>query len=225
MPDALQDASRRTAVVCLLASAAFFTWWGAATVPAWPAALPYFGGLVAAWLLAAVGVHRGLSFGPGFAIGLAAMSIVSLLPLGLRAPVTAFLAAQVVLISALTLRAFADPAQTSWRHGGLSFAVGLGAPWLLLVGLLPGLDGGASLLGLGALSVGGVGALAAFRGRTWGLFAILAAVPMLLAVPEARLGGSLAPHDRAGELAALALTLATLPWLRPIAARLFARRR
>lgn len=224
MSDSVERWSRRTAVVCLLASAGFFAWWATAVVPATPSLLPYFGGLVATWLLAASGVQRQRPWGPGLATGLAAMSVVSLLPLGLMTPVAAFLAAQVMLISALTLRAFARGPESArtFRHAGLAFAVGLAAPWLLLVGLLPGLSCGASLLGLTALACGGAGAAAAFRGRTWGVFALLASIPLLIAIPETHLGCSVAPHDRAGELSALALTLATLPWLPPIARRLFA---
>ena len=63
-------------------------------------------------------------------------------------PVALFLGAQVVLLTALGVRGFAAPGgPESWRHTGLAFAVGLGAPWLLVVGLLPGLSCSASLLG------------------------------------------------------------------------------
>jgi hypothetical protein len=49
-----------------------------------------------------------------------------------------------------------------------------------------------------------------------------AAVPLLLAVPPAGVCHA-TPHDTAGEIAALGLGLALLPWIGPVARRLLGR--
>lgn len=218
--------SRAVAVGALLSSAAFFAWYGLAFGASWPAMLPFYGGAVLMWMVAAAGVERRRPWGPSFAAGLSAISVLTMLRAGLHPAVTLFLSGQVILFAALAARAVAErqsgaePEPEQWRHAGLGFAAGIAAPWLLIVGLLPGLGCGASMLGLGAAALGAAGIGAAFRGRTWGLFAMAAAVLPLLAIPASGVGCMAGLHDGAGELASIALGLALLPWAGPVVRRL-----
>jgi hypothetical protein len=218
MKDTMERTSRAVAIVCLLASAAFFAWYGLALGATWPASIGFFAAATLTWLVAAVGVSRALPWGPSFAAGLSAITTLVFLPVGLRPVIALFLGIQVVLHAALAARAVSakDHPVGGWRHAGLGFALGLAAPWVLVVGLLPGLGCGASMLGLVALLVAGAGAHGVFRGRTWGLFALLGAVPLLLAVPP-HAGCHPSPHDAAGELASVAIALALVPWIAPVA--------
>jgi hypothetical protein len=218
--------SRAGAVVALLASAAFFAWYGLAIGRSWTAALPFYGGASLMWVVAAIGVHRRTVWGPSFAAGLSAVSIVTMLRAGLHPAVTVFLGVQVLLLAALATRAAAtrddrEPlASERWRYAGLAFAAGIATPYLLLVGLFPGLSLGPSLLGLAGLALGVAGVSGAFRGRAWGLLAMVGAVPLLLAVPPAGWSCHAALHDRAGELASLGMVLGVIPWVGPVARRL-----
>lgn len=220
--------SRTAALLALLASAAFFAWYGLSVGQSWPATLPFYGGATLMWVVAAIGVHRQQVWGPSFAAGLSAVSIVTMLRSGLHPPVTVFLATQVVLLATLALHSVAarraeddSPlAADRWRYAGLAFAAGIATPYLLLAGLFPGLGLGASLVGLGGLAVGVAGVAGAFRGRAWGLFAMTGAIPLLLAVPPTGWACHAALHDRAGELAAIGMGLGVMPWVAPILRRL-----
>ena len=208
------DWTRRVAVVGLLASGAFFLWWGLAA--SWFYMGPFFAGLVLSWLVAAEGVNADRAWGPGFAAGLSSLSALAMLPSGTRAPVAIFLAAQVVVLSAIGMRSLARPRpRQRWRFAILGFSAGAAAPWLVVAALLPGQGLGSTLLAAGAVGLASVGVWASFRGRTWGLFAMLAAAPLLLAIPESGACHA-STHDRAGELAALGMAFATLPWLGPM---------
>jgi hypothetical protein len=223
----MERTSRSLAVVCLLASGAFFAWYALAIGGP---SIPFLSATSLAWVVAALGVSRRWAWGPSFAAGLSAVTTIVLLPSGLLPAVAVFLAVQAVLHASLAARAIAGEsderpehlAEISWRHGGMGFAAGLAMPWLLLVGLLPGLSCGASMLALIALVTAIGGLNAAFRGRTWGLFAMAGAIPLLLAVPPQSLCHA-TPHDTAGEIAALGLGLALLPWVGPVARGLFGR--
>lgn len=221
MPLDVDTMSRRIAVGALLASAAFFAWWGLAMGRVFVGYAPFFLGLTLSWGIAAVGMHRARAWGPGYAGGLCALATVVMLPAGLHPPVVLFLCAQVVIMTALVMHAMATPAAPSaWRHTGLAFAAGLATPWLLYVGLVPGAGLAGALIGLAALALAGAGITAAFRGRTWGLLAMMGTIPLALAIPESPWSCHASPHDRAGDLAALALALAAIPWIGPIARHL-----
>ena len=221
----MERTSRTVAVACLLASGAFFAWYALA-VGGPP--IPFLSATALAWMVAALGVSRGTAWGPSFAAGLSAVTTIVLLPWGLMPAVAVFLGVQAVLHASLAARAIAsgsradDHPEVSWRHAGMGFGAGLAMPWLLLVGLLPGLGCSDSMLAFAALVLATGGLSAAFGGRTWGLFAIAGALPLLLAVPPSGMCHA-SPHDTAGEIAALGLGIALLPWLGPVARRLLGR--
>ena len=227
MPAHIERSARAVAVVSLLASAAFFAWYGLALGQSWAAMLPFFGGLSLTWLVGAIGVSRQRVWGPSYAAGLAAISAMVMLPVGLHPAVIAFLGAQVILLTALAVRSVAahdaGAPVASWRHSGVGFMAGVAVPWIVVAGLMPTGATGTLLIGTGAAALAVAGLSGVFRGKTWGLFATMAAIPALIAIPEG-FGCAASSHDRAGELAALALGLGLLPWLAPLARALSPRR-
>jgi hypothetical protein len=220
----IERASRWIAMVALVASAFFFGWYGLHVGRAWPAALPFFGGFVLAWLAALLGIARRRFWGQGYAAGLSLLSLSLLAPAANHAAVALFVGTQLALLGALGVRAMAEMEQAeteerSWRHGALAFTSGLAMPWLLAAGLLPGggVWGLVAMVGAGLAVLGSSGA---FRNRTWGLLAMVGAIPLLLAIPPFTWGCIRAPHDVAGEVASLTLAAGVLSWIAPMFAAL-----
>ncbi len=217
----IERASRWVAMVALVASAAFFGWYGFRLARGWPAIAPFFGGFVLAWLAALYGIGRRRFWGQGYTTGLSLLSLSLLSPAANHVGVALFVGTQLALLGALGVRAMAElegaqaDGDYSWRHGALAFTGGLAMPWLLAAGLLPG-GGTSGLLGLGAAGLAVLGIAGAFRNRTWGLFAMTASIPLLLAIPPFSWGCIMAPHDVAGEVAALTLGAGVLAWTAPI---------
>jgi hypothetical protein len=222
----IERTSRWVAVVALVASAFFFGWYGMTTGRVWPAVMPFFGGFVAVWLVAALGIARRRWWGSAFTVGLSVLTLSLMAPGAARLEVAAFLLVQLGLLGALGVRAMAEKEleqdldePRTWRHSALAFTSGLAMPWLLATGLLPG-GGVAGLIGLGGMLLAGLGILGAFRGKTWGLVGMLAAIPVLVAVPAFSWGCATAPHDVAGEIAAITMGAGLLAWVSPILSRL-----
>ncbi|MEQ9076966.1 MAG: hypothetical protein RLP09_24110 [Sandaracinaceae bacterium] len=217
----IERGARGVAVVSLLASAAFFAWYGFAVGASWAAMLPFFGGLTLAWVVAAIGVSRQRVWGPSYAAGLAAISTMVMMPTGLHPSVMVFLGAQVVLLTALAVRTVsaqdAGAPVADWRHAAVGFMAGVAVPHLVVAGLLPGAACGVALTGVAAAGLAVLGLSGVFRGKTWGLFALMGAVPLLVAIPEVAHPCLTTAHDRAGDLAALALGLGLIPWIAPLA--------
>lgn len=217
----IERASRWVAMVALVASAIFFGWYGFHVGKVWPAAWPFFGGFVLAWLAALVGMARKRFWGQGYTAGLSLLSLSLLGPAANHFAVALFVGTQLALLGALGVRAMAEledgprDEQCSWRHGALAFTCGLAMPWLLAAGLLPG-GGLWGLLGLGGAGLAVLGITGAFSNRTWGLLAIVASIPLLLAIPPFSWGCIPAPHDVAGEVASLTLGAGVLAWIAPM---------
>ncbi len=217
----IERASRWVAMVALVASAIFFGWYGLHVSKAWPAAWPFFGGFVLAWLAALYGIAQRRFWGQGYTAGLALLSVSLLGPAANHLPVALFVGTQLALLGALGVRAMAElegaprDDDHSWRHGALAFTGGLAMPWLLAAGLLPG-GGLWGLLGLAAAGLAVLGIAGAFSNRTWGMLAIVASIPLLLAIPPFSWGCIRAPHDVAGEVASLTLGAGVLAWIAPM---------
>lgn len=218
----LERTSRWVALVALGASAIFFVWYGTMIGRAWPAVLPFFGGFALAWVSAAVGIARRRWWGPSFTTGFSILTLSLMLPGIGRPEVVAFLVTQLALLGALGVRAMSaqeldEPVDEprTWRHGALAFTSGLTVPWLLAAGLLPG-GGLGGLIGLAGAGLACLGIASAFRGRTWGLVAMVSAVPFLLAIPPFTWGCITAPHDVAGEVASLTIGAGVAVWVVPL---------
>ncbi|HEY8432097.1 MAG TPA: hypothetical protein VIL20_27155 [Sandaracinaceae bacterium] len=226
MATKIERTSRWVAMGALVASVVFFGWYGFAMGRTWPAVWPFFGGFALAFAAALFGVARRRWWAPGYTAGLAILSIALLAPAATRLEVFLFLGAELTLLAALGVRAMSerelgepfDDAR-SWRHSALAFTGGLAVPWLLAAGLLPG-GGWMGLVGLGGALVAAIGLAGAFRERTWGLLAMAASVPLLLAIPPFTWGCIPAPHDVAGEVASLTMGAGLLAWVAPVLARL-----
>lgn len=222
----IERTSRWVALVALAASAGFFGWYGVAVGKSWPAVIPFFGGFALAWVAALLGIARRRWWGPSFTTGLSILTLSLMLPGIGRAEVVAFVVTQLALLGALGVRAMTEQelgepldGPRTWRHGALAFTSGLAVPWLLAAGLLPG-GGFAGLLGLVGAGIACLGITAAFRGRTWGLLAIVGAIPLLLAIPPFAWGCITSPHDVAGEVASLTLGAGVAVWMVPLLKRL-----
>lgn len=222
----IERTSRWVAIGALVASVIFFGWYGLAMGRTWPAVWPFFGGFALAFAAALAGVARRRFWAPGYTAGLSILTVALIAPAATRLEVFLFLGAQLALLTSLGVRAMASrelgealDEGRSWRHGALAFTGGLAVPWLLAAGLLPG-GGWAGLVGLAGALVAVVGIAGAFRERTWGLLAMAASVPLLLAIPPFSWGCITAPHDVAGEVASLTMGAGLLAWVAPILAGL-----
>lgn len=218
----IERTSRWVAMAAVVASAIFFGWYGMRVGRVWPALLPFFGGFVLAWLAALLGLAKQRFWGQGYAAGLSLLSLSLLAPAARHLSVAFFVATQLVLLGAIGVRVMAEKElgatladERSWRHGALAFTGGLAMPWLLAAGLLPG-GGIGGLIGLAGAGLAVLGISGAFRDRTWGLFAMAGAIPLLLAIPPFRWGCVTAPHDVAGEVASLTLAAGVLAWISPV---------
>ena len=78
----IERASRWVAMAALVASAAFFGWYGFRLARGWPAIAPFFGGFVLAWLAALYGIGRRRFWGHGYTTGLSLLSLSLLSPAG-----------------------------------------------------------------------------------------------------------------------------------------------
>jgi hypothetical protein len=209
----------------LLGGAAYFLWAFASH-----GAVPLFLAFAIAFGVAARGVQLRRYWAPGYATGLSLLTLALLAPLRSVPEVTVLFAALCTGLVSLGARALADRGpRVDWRLSSLGLSAGLATPFLLLYGLTPmhlGVLGVGSLL---AVALASVGFLAAFRGRTWGLFALLAAVPLLsVDTTWLEVGGvvwhcGLARHDAAGDAAAALVLFALLPFAAPVV-RFLARR-
>lgn len=223
MATKLERISSGIALAAAGASAVFFGWYTLAVGSKWAGVMPFFGGFVVVWLIAALGLHRNRWWAVPFTAGLAILNVALMAPAASRLDVAVFLVAQLALLGALGLKAMSERERgdeaRSWRHSTLAFMGGLAVPWLLAAGLLPG-GGAAGLLALGAAALASVGLFGALRERTWGLLAIGASIPLLLAVPPTSWGCLPGPHDIAGEIASITLGAGLLVWIAPLVAQL-----
>lgn len=226
MATKIERTSRWIAMGALGASLIFFGWYGLAMGRTWPAVWPFFGGFALAFAAALFGVARRRWWAPGYTGGLSILTIALMAPAATRVEVFVFLGAQLALLAALGVRAMSArelgeslDGSPSWRHGALAFSSGLAVPWLLAAGLLPG-GGWLGLVGLAGALIAAGGIAGAFRERTWGLLAMVASVPLLLAIPPFTWGCITAPHDVAGEVASLTMGAGLLAWIAPLFSRL-----
>ncbi len=221
MATKIERASRWVAMGALVASVIFFGWYGLAMGRAWPAVWPFFGGFALAFAAALAGVARRRWWAPGYTAGLSILTVALLAPAATRIEVLLFLGAQLALLGSLGVRAMTEresgeaDGTRSWRHGALAFTGGLALPWLMAAGLLPG-GGVAGLIGLGGAALAVLGISGAFRERAWGLLAMGASIPLLLAIPPFTWGCITAPHDVAGEVASLTMAAGLFAWVAPI---------
>jgi hypothetical protein len=222
----IERTSRWVALVALAGSAGFFAWYGVSVGRAWPAVMPFFGGFALAWVVSMLGIARRRWWGPSFTTGLSILTLSLMLPGSGRSEVVAFLVTQLALLGALGVGAMTEQeigepvdGPRTWRHGALAFTSGLAMPWLLAAGLLPG-GGMAGVLGLLGAGLACVGIAGALWGRTWGLLAMGAAIPVLLAIPPFAWGCLTSPHDVAGEVASCTLAAGLAAWLVPVLRRL-----
>lgn len=227
MATTIERTTRWVAGVAIAASAGFFGWYALAIGAKWSAVVPFFGGLVLAWLGALIGLSRRRWWGSPYAAGLSILTVAFMAPAASRPDVIFYLGTQLALLAALGVRAMHERERgldevRSWRHATLAFMGGLAVPWLLAAGLLPG-GGVMGLVGLGGAALAATGLSAAFRDRTWGLLAIGLSIPLLLAIPPSSWGCIRAPHDMAGEVASITLGAGLLVWIVPLFARLRAR--
>jgi hypothetical protein len=222
----VERTTRWVAGAAVTSSAVFFGWYALAMGSKWGAVMPFFGGLVVAWLAALLGIGRRRWWSAPYAAGLSILTVALMSPAASRPDVVFYLVTQLVLLSALGVRAMHERERgleaRTWRHATLAFMGGLAVPWVLAAGLLPG-GGAMGLVGLGAAALACLGLFGAFRERTWGLLTIGLSIPLLLAIPPSSWGCLNAPHDVAGEVSAITLGAGLLVWITPLFARLRAR--
>lgn len=211
--------SRIFATLPLFGAALALTHWG---VHVGGRGLPFFIVLATAWMAAGVGVLRQARWGPGFAAGLSLFTIVALSSLARYPEVAAIIAALGVTLASLALRSYAAQALgkldgDQWRFTAMGLAAGMALPFIVIFGLLPSHFGPVGVVGRVGTLLALFGMAAAFRSRTWGLFAMVAAAPLIVfsPVPLSPCGGGL--HNLAGDGAGMMLLLAAGPFVPPIA--------
>lgn len=226
MAKTIERTTRWVALGAVSASAVFFGWYALAMGSKWGAVMPFFGGLVVAWLGALIGLSRGRWWGSPYTAGLSILTVAFMAPAASRPDVIFYLVTQLALLAALGVRAMHDREHgheaRSWRHATVAFMGGLAVPWLCAAGLLPG-GGAMGLVGLGGAALAAIGLTGVFRERTWGLLAIGLSIPLLLAIPPSSWGCLRAPHDVAGEVSSITLGAGLLVWIVPLFARLRSR--
>lgn len=226
MATKIEVTSRWVALGAVVVSTLFFGWYALAVGTKWAAMMPFFGGFVAAWLVALLGLSRQRWWGPGYTAGLSILTVSLMAPAAARVDVVVFLGVQLALLGALGVGVMSHKERgaevRSWHHGVLAFTGGLAVPWLLAAGLLPG-GGLMGLVGLVGAGLAALGLFGAFRERTWGLLAMALSIPLLLAIPPSTWGCLRAPQDIAGEVASITLGAGLLVWVVPMLARLRAR--
>ncbi|MGF1466583.1 MAG: hypothetical protein ACFCGT_10645 [Sandaracinaceae bacterium] len=179
-------------------------------------------GISLAFAAGAVGLARGASWAPGFGAGLSVFTAAALLPAVLVPAVAAMVTVLCLGLTGLGLRGMATartlgerPAE--WRLTALSLSAGMATPCLLIFGLSPLTSGFGAAVSTAVAALALTGVAVAFRGRTWGLFAMAAALPFLamdLGAP------SLHPyaawkHQAAGDAAGVLLLFALVPFVMP----------